>query len=582
VRTDLRSYIENALGPAYALQRELSTGGLSRVFVAEESALGRRVVIKVLSPERAGSIDVDRFVREIHLAAKLQHAHIVPILSAGEAEGMLYYTMPYVEGETLRERIARQGGGLSTAEATRILREIADALAYAHGQGVIHRDIKPENILLSAGHVAITDFGIAKAITAAAAEIDQRLTATGMGIGTPGYMAPEQALGEAAIDSRADLYSLGCVAYELLAGHRPFEGRSSYGVIAAHVAEPPPPFAKCANVTPELATLVMKCLEKNPAQRPESAASIVATLDRLTNAPLSTDSLARKWRMQRSWVTLAVLGFAALIAAIGWETQRSRRDSFGRVAASPAVAVLPFQSLSGDTANEYFSDGMTEELVATLARMHVLRIPSRAATFAYKGKQIDPEQAGTALHVQAILTGSVRRAGDRVRVSAQLVNTSDGQPLWTEEYDRTLSDVFTIQDDIARAIAGKLRVALVGRDTLTLRRSTNPEANDWYLRGLHVRGSPSGDLQRTAGKSADPREMERAISYFERATTLDSTFALAYAALAETVLALGDYIDPRVALPRAREAAQRAVSLDPALTEAGLALADIRLSFDWD
>ena len=281
--TELRARLDQSLGDAYRLERELGGGGMSRVYVAEETALGRRVVVKVLPPELASGVNAERFRREVQLAAGLQHPHVVPVLSAGAADGMLYYTMPYVAGESLRARLAREGA-LPVADAVRVLREVADALAHAHAHGVVHRDVKPGNILLAERHAVVTDFGIARALSAAAADADT-LTATGLALGTPAYMAPEQAIGDAHVDHRADLYALGAVAYELLAGQPPFAGPDAQAVLAAHVTRPPVPLRVLRPAVPvALEVLVMRCLEKNAADRPQSAEEVLDALEKIPSA----------------------------------------------------------------------------------------------------------------------------------------------------------------------------------------------------------------------------------------------------------------------------------------------------------
>src|SRR5215211_4362689 len=280
--TDLRDELQKTLGSAYTLERELGGGGMSRVFLAEETALGRKVVVKVLTPELSAGVNVDRFNREIQLAARLQQAQIVPVLAAGELDGVPYYTMPFVEGESLRAKLARVGP-LPIGEVVSILRDVTRALAYAHEHGVVHRDIKPDNVLLSGGTAVVTDFGIAKALTAAkndARATDSSLTQLGTSVGTPAYISPEQAAGDPDIDHRADIYSLGCMAYELLAGHPPFSGRTPQRTLAAHLSEAPRPLHELrVDVPPLLGDLVMRCLAKEPAARPQSAADIGALLD---------------------------------------------------------------------------------------------------------------------------------------------------------------------------------------------------------------------------------------------------------------------------------------------------------------
>ena len=283
--TELRETLQTTLGDAYTLERELGGGGMSRVFVADETALGRKVVVKVLPPELAAGVSVDRFKREIQMAARLQHPHIVPVLSAGETNGLPYYTMPFVTGSSLRARLAE--GPLSIGEAVGVLKEVARALAYAHDQGVVHRDIKPDNVLLTGGSAVVTDFGIAKALTASRMESSgsATLTALGTSLGTPAYMAPEQGAGDPDTDHRADLYAFGCMAYELLCGEQPFHGRTPHKLMAAHMGEKPRPIAERRLDTPTaLAELVMQCLEKEPELRPQNAADVARLLDSVTSS----------------------------------------------------------------------------------------------------------------------------------------------------------------------------------------------------------------------------------------------------------------------------------------------------------
>jgi eukaryotic-like serine/threonine-protein kinase len=310
---DLRDQLQHTLGASYTLERELGGGGMSRVFVAEDTPLGRSVVVKVLPPEMASGVSIERFKREISLAARLQHPHIVPLLSAGETGGLPYFTMPFVEGESLRARLAR-GEEIPLKEAVRLLREVASALAYAHRKGVIHRDIKPENVLITEQHAMVTDFGVAKAISAATQADGDGLTAVGVALGTPAYMAPEQVAGDAGTDHRADLYAFGVIAYELLAGRAPFAGRPAQALMAAHVLETPEAISnRRVGVPAELSALVMRCLEKSPDSRPQSAADVLRKLD---DVPA---------------------------------TRHVKKD----VRAS--VAVLPMVNTSGDPANEHFS-----------------------------------------------------------------------------------------------------------------------------------------------------------------------------------------------------------------------------------
>src|SRR4051812_29000500 len=355
---ELKAQLQQSLGGIYSIERELGGGGMSRVFVAEEASLGRKVVIKVLPPEMAAYVSTERFKREIALAAQLQQANIVPLLSAGDADGLPYYTMPYVDGESLRARLSREGE-MPVGEAVGILKEVARALAYAHQRGVVHRDIKPDNILLSGGSAMVTDFGVAKAVYAArtlspeqaeSANNPEALTSLGMAIGTPAYMAPEQALADPQTDHRADLYAFGVMAYEMLTGHPPFQGRSTQALFAAHTIEKPESLAKRRpNVPAPLAALVMRCLEKRPADRPRSANEIVQALDGIITptdphriAVGQAGSASRRWGAVVALITVVAIG-----AVVRFVTS-------SRAPADKSIAVLPFTSLGGAAVDSFF------------------------------------------------------------------------------------------------------------------------------------------------------------------------------------------------------------------------------------
>ena len=527
---DLRDQLQHTLGASYTLERELGGGGMSRVFVAEDTALGRSVVVKVLPPEMASGVSIERFKREITLAARLQHPHIVPLLSAGEAGGLPYFTMPFVEGESLRARLAR-GEEVPLKAAVHLLREVASALAYAHRKGVIHRDIKPENVLITEQHAMVTDFGVAKAISAAThADVDG-LTAVGVALGTPAYMAPEQVAGDPGTDHRADIYAFGVIAYELLAGRAPFAGRTAQALMAAHVLETPEAISnRRAGVPTELSALVMRCLEKSPDNRPQSAEDILRRLD---DVPA---------------------------------THREHKD------ARPSIAVLPMVNTSGDPENEHFSDGLTDELIGVFSKVDGITVTGRTSTFALKGKGLSVRAITDLLHVEHVLEGSVRRAGDRLKVRVQLVN-ADGGVIWSESYDRRLEDVFAVQEEIAQAVVRALEVKLVAARGPLVRPATKDlTAYDLFLKGRYVR------------RGMAPDQMRLAIQYFEQAVARDPSYARAYAWLSDThwlqiVLASRPTSEE---VPLAREHATAALALDSSLAEAYWAMAQLLAGFDWD
>ena len=567
--------LRTTLGDTYTIERELGGGGMSRVFVADEVALGRKVVIKVVSPDLLEGISAERFTREVRLAARLQQANIVPLLNAGNANGMPYYTMPFVDGLSLRARLTN-GTAMGLGEATHILRDIARALAYAHAQGVVHRDIKPENVLLSGGTAMVTDFGIAKAITASRGPADSperpakastKLTTAGSSLGTPAYMAPEQAVGEA-IDSRADLYAWGVMAYEMLTGAHPFADRTTVQqLVAAHLAELPEPVDEKNEAIPApLADVVMRCLEKDAAQRPASASELLTALDSVST-PSATRGSTRTTGSRRAavrarkrrWI-LGVAGTAVAVALAGGGAWMKLRRS-GSVT-EKSLAVIPFQT-AGDTANAYLAEGIADELTIALARLPELRLAGRSSVAQFKGKGASPQEIGAALNVAAVLDGTVRRAGNQLRVTAELTNTSDGLVLWNESYNREVKDVFALQDDITQQITTAFRVRLGAKDSAATAGAgtTNMEAHDLYLRALH--------LYRRRGPG-----LGQAAALLEQAIQKDSSFARAHAELA-LVLVTEPYYLPthlRDVLPRARVAAERAVALAPELADGHMAL----------
>jgi eukaryotic-like serine/threonine-protein kinase len=404
-----------ALADRYTIGRELGRGGTGIVLLAQDQKHHRQVAIKVLKPELAAALGRERFLREIATAAGLNHPHILPLHDSGEADGFLYYVIPYVEGESLRDRLDRERQ-LVLEDALQIAREVADALSYAHSHNVLHRDIKPDNILLSAGHALVTDFGIARAITAGGGQ----LTEVGTLVGTPAYMSPEQIDGSQYIDGRADIYSLGCVLFEMLVGEPPFRGSTLTAVIANRLTSPAPSPREFRERVPEVVDAVVR----------KAMASLPA--DRFSNA-------------------------AQFAEALG--TPRSAEPAPAAVP-DRSIAVLPFRNQSSDPESEYFSDGIAEEIINALTQLPGLQVAARTSSFAFKGKNADIAEVGAKLKVATVLDGSVRKAGNRVRITAQLVNVTDGYHLWSERYDSELDDVFAIQDHIARAIAQRFEVML--------------------------------------------------------------------------------------------------------------------------
>jgi serine/threonine-protein kinase len=564
------------LSDRYAIERELGRGGMATVYLARDLRHDRQVAVKVLEPQVA-TFGADRFLREIRIAARLTHPHVLGLHDSGEASDgaggrRLFYVMPHVEGETLRFRLTREQA-LPVADAVRLLRELADALAYAHAQGVVHRDLKPDNVLLSGGHAVVADFGIAKALAAATedgASPDARLTGTGVAIGTPAYMAPEQALGDPAMDHRADLYALGVIAYEMLAGRHPFAGRTAQALAAAHLTETPTELAeRRPDAPPGLAALVMRLLAKDPAARPQRADDVRRALDEIGATP----SGSRRWAQRRTLGTAALV-LAVVAGIVAYALRPRPRASATGPAAIRTLAVLPFANVGGTPNDEYFSDGLTDELAHALARVPGLQLPGRTSTYALKGTTLPAREIGRTLDVSAYIDGAVRRAGERLRVSTQLVSATDGKVLWDSVFETRTGDVFAVQDSLTRAVvtalAPTLGVSGVRGETSAhaalvkvKRGTTDAEAYELYLKGMyywHERGAAN---------------VARSIGYFQQAIARDPTFARAYAALAFAYNVLEVYVpDPADSTTPLIEAnARRAMTLDSTLADAQLAMA---------
>ena len=515
-----------ALADRYQLVRELGTGGMATVYLAHDVRHGRQVALKVLRADLGESLGTDRFLREIRLAAGLSHPNILPLFDSGEADGVLYYVMPRVEGESLRDRLLRSPH-LPVNEAVHIAVEVADALDYAHRHGVVHRDIKPENIMLQDGHALVADFGIGKALT-----VVNTRTATegGLSVGTPAYMSPEQAAGDQ-VDGRSDLYSLGCVLYEMLVGEQPFTGTSAQAVIAKRFVQTPADVVALRSGVPiPVARAIQKALARTRDDRHQDGAAFAAAL--------SATDVAQK------------------VAPPG-----------------KSLAVLPFEDMSAGSENEFFGDGIAEDIINALAQIHGLRVAARTSAFSFKGKHEDMRVIGEKLNVATVLEGSVRKSGKRLRITAELIDVSNGYHLWSERYDRDLVDVFAVQDEIARAIAAKLEVQFVK----SLDEST-PAATTALVEAYELCARGRAFALRRG------RAILSALQCFERAIELAADYAPAYAGLAETwrIFAQYNFGPAADVIPKARAAAERALELDPENANAMGTLATISLIYDGD
>jgi len=538
--------LQKALEPSYRIDRLLGSGGAATVFLAFDSKHERPVAIKLLRGELTGTNGATRFVHEIHVAARLTHPNIMPLLDSGSIGSTPYYVMPFVEGESLRGRLEREQR-IPLHEAVALAREVADALDYAHAAGIVHRDIKPENILLLSGHAIVADFGIARALRRAAD--DAGTTSQGFVLGTPTYMSPEQAVGADEVDQRSDIYSLGTVVYEMLCGHPPFSATSTRALIARRFTETAP---RLSSVVPDVPAYVDDAVAAALAFEPDDRPATAGALARLLAHAADRESPRARFTLSAPPATRR----AATISDDGM----------------PSVAVLPFANLSGDPQNDYLSDGITEEIMTTLSRLRTIRVAARSSSFAFKGRHEDVRVIAEQLGVTAVLDGSVRRAGMRVRVAAQLVDSHTGFQMWSDRIDRAFDDAFEIQDDIARAISDALSTTLLQASTTATRDRVAGPVYELYLRG------------RFALNKRTEADLHSAARFFEEATVLDPEFALAYSGLADALLMLGVYgAEPASAvMPRARAAAEQALGIHPALGEAHATLGSVRALFDWD
>ncbi|HEY0997042.1 MAG TPA: protein kinase [Gemmatimonadaceae bacterium] len=524
--------VREALADRYDVQRVLGRGGMATVFLAEEVKHRRAVAIKVLHPEFASSFGADRFLREIGIAARLSHPHLVPLIDSGRAGELLYYVSAYIDGGSLRDRL-REHGALGIGEALRIAAEAGAGLDYAHRAGFVHRDVKPENILFADAMALLADFGIARACCG-----DEReaVTAAGLVVGTPEYMSPEQASGASDLDARSDVYSLACVLYEMLAGEPPFTAPNPRALMARHVAETPRPVRSLRpDVSDGVDAALARALAKDPGHR---WSSIPAFLAALKEGP----------------------------------PPREHLTAF----ATRSIAVLPFVNVSADANNEYLSDGITDELIGALASVDGLRVASRTSVFALKGKPIDVRSVGALLGCTVVLEGTVRGGWDRIRISASLSSTSDGRLLWSQRYDRRLDDVLAVQDEIARTIVDTLLATsfadLAPPAAAARRHTANARAYRLYLQGRY-----EWNRRTQEGVAAG-------IRFFEQAIAEDPGYALAYTGLSDCYALEVDYrsIPVHEGFAKAREFAHRAIALDDTLPEAHTSLAWVLFVHDWD
>ena len=586
--------IRAALASRYRVVQEAGRGGMATVYLAEDLKHDRRVAVKVLRPELAAALGSDRFLREIQIAALLAHPHILPLHDSGEADGFVYYVMPYVEGETLRDRLVRQRQ-LPIGEAVRIVQEVADGLGYAHSLGVVHRDIKPENILFMGGHAVVADFGVATAVGVAGGA---RLTETGWSVGTPMYMSPEQAMGQGDVDGRSDTYSLGCVLYEMLTGELPFSGSSPQAVVARKLSEPVPRLSNLREtVSPALEQAVRRALARMPADRFDTAAELASAVAKGGAPDTPADPSAGRAgrpgarddaRPRVPWAVPLLIGLLAVALVLtvwllrvgdnGGAAPRSAGALNGDAQRPTTIAVLPFENL-GSPDDEYFAAGMTDEITSRLGSVSGLASVSRRAAQRYARTDMTLREIGRELGIDYLLVGSVRWAGTgsgprKVRITLELLRAQDERQLWSTTYDRMIDDIFEVQSDIARQVTERLGIKLLEgeRSRLGAQPTENHEAYTLYLKGRYFWNKRTEE------------DIQIGLDYFQQAVDLDPSYSLAWAGIADAWIFRGWYsrLAPRETFPKAKSAAMRALEFDSTLAEAHASMAHIHLEFDYD
>ncbi len=516
----------------YRILEKIGEGGMGEVYKAEDTKLKRTIALKFLPRELTRDQEArERFVKEAQAAAALDHPHICTVHEIDEAEGKTFIAMAYIDGQSLKVKI--EAGPLEIEEAVDIAFQVAEGLKEAHDKGIIHRDIKPANIMLTEkGQAKIMDFGLAKL------ERGADLTKTATIMGTVAYMSPEQARGEK-VDLRTDIWSLGCVLYEMLSGQRPFKSDPDQAAIYAILNEPPRPITDLRKELPqELERTVNRCLEKNPDKRYQTAGEFADDLN----------SFRKKLKSEM--------------------TEKKPAEK------KPSIAVLPFVDMSPQKDQEYFCDGIAEELINALTHIKDLRVVARTLAFAFRGEKIDVREIGKKLNVSTVLEGSIRKAGDRIRVTTQLINVEDGYHLWSEKFDREMEDIFAIQDEISMAIVDHLKVKLIGSEKAAIekRPTDDPEAYNLYLKGLHF------------GWQTYKDSFDKSMEYYRKAIDRDPAFALAYVGIGFAYGSLSQLSLrlPASEVPKAKAALQKAQELDDSLAEVHALAASLAYTYDWD
>ena len=586
-----------SIAERYPISRELGRGGMAIVYLARDIKHGRDVAVKIIRPQLTAELGRERFLKEIGIAAQLNHPHIVPLYDSGEADGVLYYVMPYESEPSLRQRLARDGP-LAVHDALTVLRDVCDALAYAHKRGIVHRDVKPDNVLMSGRHAMVADFGVAKAMTDSTRH-SAAMTTLGSLIGTPAYMAPEQIAANPNIDARIDIYAVGVMAFELLTGRPPFGGETQ-DVLSAHLSAVPVPVRTLRPEVPAaFSECIARCLEKRRDDRWQNADELLHRLESLQRqtgshelqpASSANDHVASpaqglaRARVKPRTMAGALIAMGVLAVALYWVVQDNARaksptaslSSATPAARLPAIAVLPFENL-GSADEEYFAVGMTDEITSRLSAVNGLGVIGRRATRRYAGTQRTSGEIGRELGIDYVLAGSVRwsdASARSARITLELVRAKDERQLWSATYDRVVDDVFNVQSDIAEQVVQRLGVTLAegDRKRLSAQPAANHEAYTLYLKGRYY------------WNKRTERDMQVAVDYFQQATDLDPAYSRAWVGIADAWIFRGWYghLAPRETFPKAKHAVMRALQFDSTLAEAHASLAHIYLEFDHD
>jgi len=564
----------------YEIIEELGKGGMGKVYRVEDKKIKEEVALKLIKPEIASDKKtIERFSNELKMARKIRHKNVCGMYDLDEEKGTHYITMEYVPGEDLKGMI-RMMGQLGAGKSISIAKQVCEGLAEAHRLGVVHRDLKPSNIMIDKeGNVRIMDFGIARSLTA------KGITGAGVMIGTPEYMSPEQAEVKE-VDQRSDIYSLGVILYEMVTGRVPFEGETPLGIAMKHKGEmPKDPRELNAQIPEDLSQVILRCMEKDKKKRYQSAGEVRSELKGIEQGipttereipkrkPITSREITVQFSIKKLFIPALVVVALVIAAVVIWQLL-PQKEVAPIPSDKPSIVVLPFEDFSQKKDQEYFCDGLADSIINALTNVRELRVPARSSAFFFKGKPRDIQEIGKSLNVETVLEGSVQKAGNRLRITAQLINVEDESLIWSQQYNRELHDVFVVQDEITMAIVNNLRLKLIGTEEAKLKKryTENIEAFDHYSRGIFYWN------KRTSNS------LNKAIRHFEHATEKDPNYALAYVGLANCYNLLSYYSDvpPNESYPKAKEAVMRALVIDENLAESHNSLAYIKIRYDWD